>query len=140
MTRSACASRIASLPAIRSSSAPPSGTDLPTGDPEALYDSLFSRVLRLDPELKVFLAHEYKGRGHSLIAQEVAENPHLQQHDRAAFVASSRVRGREHPKSNERERQDRTGRVFDRVERLDEVPDGYRAMSECEAIKVMAEH
>jgi threonine dehydrogenase-like Zn-dependent dehydrogenase len=29
------------------------------------------------------------------------------------------------------------GRVFDRVARLDEVPDGYRAMNEREAIKVM---
>jgi threonine dehydrogenase-like Zn-dependent dehydrogenase len=29
------------------------------------------------------------------------------------------------------------GRVFDRVVRLDEVPDGYRAMNEREAIKVM---
>src|SRR5512143_1255022 len=47
-------------------------TDLPTGDPEALYDSLFNRVLRLGPELQVFPAHEYKGRGHSTIAQELA--------------------------------------------------------------------
>jgi threonine dehydrogenase-like Zn-dependent dehydrogenase len=31
----------------------------------------------------------------------------------------------------------RPGRVFDRVVRLDEVPDGYRAMSDREAIKVM---
>jgi threonine dehydrogenase-like Zn-dependent dehydrogenase len=31
------------------------------------------------------------------------------------------------------------GRVFDRVVRLDEVPDGYRAMNEQEAIKVMVE-
>jgi threonine dehydrogenase-like Zn-dependent dehydrogenase len=29
------------------------------------------------------------------------------------------------------------GRVFDRVGSLDEVPDGYRAMNEREAIKVM---
>ena len=29
------------------------------------------------------------------------------------------------------------GRVFDRVASLDEVPDGYRAMNEREAIKVM---
>ncbi len=61
-------------------------TDLPTGDAEALYDSLFGTVLRLDPALKVFPAHEYKGRGHSTIAQELAENPRLQTHDRAAFV------------------------------------------------------
>jgi threonine dehydrogenase-like Zn-dependent dehydrogenase len=31
------------------------------------------------------------------------------------------------------------GRVFDRVVRLDEVPEGYRAMNEREAIKVMVE-
>jgi threonine dehydrogenase-like Zn-dependent dehydrogenase len=31
------------------------------------------------------------------------------------------------------------GRVFDRVGRLDDVPDGYRAMDEREAIKVMIE-
>src|SRR5207237_5963601 len=31
------------------------------------------------------------------------------------------------------------GRVFDRVMPLDEVPDGYRAMDEREAIKVMVE-
>ena len=31
------------------------------------------------------------------------------------------------------------GRVFDRVARLDEVPDGYRAMNEREAVKVLVE-
>ncbi len=31
------------------------------------------------------------------------------------------------------------GRVFDRVARLDEVPDGYRTMNEREAIKVLIE-
>ena len=61
-------------------------TDLPSGDPEALFESLFKRVLRLDPGLKVFPAHEYQGRSHSTIAQEVAENPRLQRRDRAAFV------------------------------------------------------
>ncbi len=33
-------------------------TDLPGGDPEALFDSLFNRVCRLDPTLKVHPAHE----------------------------------------------------------------------------------
>ncbi len=61
-------------------------TDLPTGDAEALYDSLFGCILRLDPSLKVFPAHDYKGRGHSTIAQELAENPRLQKDDRTAFV------------------------------------------------------
>ena len=31
------------------------------------------------------------------------------------------------------------GRVFDRVVRLDETPDGYRAMNDREAIKVLIE-
>ena len=61
-------------------------TDLPSGDPEALYDSLFNRVLRLDHALKVYPAHEYKGRSHTTIAQELAENPRLRPQDRAAFV------------------------------------------------------
>lgn len=65
-------------------------TDLPTGDPEALYDSLFTRVLRLDPELKVFPAHDYKGRTHSTIGAEAASNPRLAKQDRAAFVAMMR--------------------------------------------------
>jgi rhodanese-related sulfurtransferase len=61
-------------------------TDLPSGDAEALYDSLFGGILRLDPALKVFPAHAYKGQGHSTIAQELAANPRLQKQDRAAFV------------------------------------------------------
>lgn len=61
-------------------------TDLPSGDADALYDSLFTGILRLDPALKVFPAHEYKGRSHSTIAEELAANARLQKRDRAAFV------------------------------------------------------
>jgi glyoxylase-like metal-dependent hydrolase (beta-lactamase superfamily II)/rhodanese-related sulfurtransferase len=61
-------------------------TDLPSGDPEALYDSLFNRLLKLDPALMVYPAHDYKERGHSTLAAEIAENPRLQKKDRAAFV------------------------------------------------------
>lgn len=61
-------------------------TDLPTGDAGALHESLFEGVLRLDPSLKVFPAHEYKGRSHSTIGQELAENPRLQKSDRGAFI------------------------------------------------------
>jgi glyoxylase-like metal-dependent hydrolase (beta-lactamase superfamily II)/rhodanese-related sulfurtransferase len=61
-------------------------TDLPTGDPEQLHDSLFNRLLRLDPALKVHPAHEYKGRSHSTLEQELATNPRLQVRERAAFV------------------------------------------------------
>lgn len=61
-------------------------TDLPSGDPDALYDSLFNRLLTLDPALRVYPAHDYKGRSHSTIGDEIATNPRLQQRDRAAFV------------------------------------------------------
>jgi glyoxylase-like metal-dependent hydrolase (beta-lactamase superfamily II)/rhodanese-related sulfurtransferase len=61
-------------------------TDLPGGDAEALHQSLFEGVLKLDPALKVFPAHEYKGRSHSTIGQELAENPRLQKADRGAFI------------------------------------------------------
>jgi len=61
-------------------------TDLPTGDPHALYESLFEKLLKLPPETLVFPAHDYKGRSHSTIGAEIADNPRLQKVERAAFV------------------------------------------------------
>jgi glyoxylase-like metal-dependent hydrolase (beta-lactamase superfamily II)/rhodanese-related sulfurtransferase len=61
-------------------------TDLPSGDAASLYDSLFNGLLKLDPALKVYPAHEYKGRSHSTIGQELATNPRLQKTDRGAFI------------------------------------------------------
>ncbi len=61
-------------------------TDLPSGDAGCLYDSLFDGLLRLEPTMKVFPAHEYKGRSHSTIGQEIAENPRLQKTERGAFI------------------------------------------------------
>jgi len=66
-------------------------TDLPTGDPNALFDSLFGRVLKLDPALKVFPAHEYKGRSHSTIGAELSDNPRLKKTERAGFVEMMRT-------------------------------------------------
>ena len=65
-------------------------TDLPTGDPEALYDSLFGKLLKLDPELEVYPAHDYKGQQSSTIGAEIAGNPRLQKRDRAEFVEMMR--------------------------------------------------
>ena len=61
-------------------------TDLPTGDPHALFDSLFDRLLKLPPQTLVFPAHDYKGRQSSTIGAELASNPRLQKTERAAFV------------------------------------------------------
>ncbi len=65
-------------------------TDLPTGDPEQLHASLFDKVLKLDPKLAVFPAHEYKGRTASTIGDEAASNPRLQVAERGAFVEMMR--------------------------------------------------
>ncbi len=61
-------------------------TDLPSGDPDQLYDSLFNKLLKLDPALQVYPAHDYKGRSHTTIADELAGNPRLQKRDRAEFT------------------------------------------------------
>ncbi len=65
-------------------------TDLPSGDPDQLYDSLFTKLLTLDPALKVYPAHDYKGRSHTTIADELAGNPRLQKRERAEFTAMMR--------------------------------------------------
>jgi glyoxylase-like metal-dependent hydrolase (beta-lactamase superfamily II) len=61
-------------------------TDLPSGDPHQLFDSLFDGLLKLPPETLVFPAHDYKGRSHTTIGAEIADNPRLQKTERAAFV------------------------------------------------------
>lgn len=66
-------------------------TDLPTGDPDALYDSLFGRLLRLDDALAVYPGHNYKNVPVSTIGEEKANNPRLQKRDRAAFVEQMRA-------------------------------------------------
>ena len=65
-------------------------TDLPTGDPEALHDSLFNHLLRLDPALEVYPAHEYKNRDHTTLGREIEQNPRLQARDRDDFVRMMR--------------------------------------------------
>jgi glyoxylase-like metal-dependent hydrolase (beta-lactamase superfamily II)/rhodanese-related sulfurtransferase len=62
-------------------------TDLPTGDPHALYESLFDKLLKLPGETLVYPGHEYKGRDHTTIAEEIASNPRLQKTNRTEFVA-----------------------------------------------------
>ncbi len=61
-------------------------TDLPSGDPHALHESLFGKLLKLPPETLVFPAHDYKGRSCSTIGAEIEGNPRLQKTERADFV------------------------------------------------------
>jgi glyoxylase-like metal-dependent hydrolase (beta-lactamase superfamily II)/rhodanese-related sulfurtransferase len=66
-------------------------TDLPSGDPEALYESLFGKLLLLDETLAVYPAHDYKNTPVTTIGQEKADNPRLQKRDLAAFVEQMRA-------------------------------------------------
>ncbi len=66
-------------------------TDLPTGDPEQLYDSLFNKLLKLDQGLRIYPAHDYKGHTCSTIEEEKRSNPRLQKTNREEFVAMMRA-------------------------------------------------
>jgi glyoxylase-like metal-dependent hydrolase (beta-lactamase superfamily II) len=61
-------------------------TDLPTGDPDALHESLFGRILRLDGALEVHPAHNYRDLPPTTLDEQKATNPRLQTRERAAFV------------------------------------------------------
>jgi glyoxylase-like metal-dependent hydrolase (beta-lactamase superfamily II) len=65
-------------------------TDLPTGDASALFDSLFGKLLQLDGDLRVFPAHDYKGRESTTIADERRDNARLQKTERGEFVTLMR--------------------------------------------------
>lgn len=73
-------------------------TDLPSGDPSQLYDSLFGRLLTLSPELKVFPGHDYHGKHSSTLGQEIAANPRLQKKERADFIEQMRALDLEMPR------------------------------------------
>ncbi len=66
-------------------------TDLPTGDPEALYDSLFNKILKLDPKMRIYPAHDYKGHSCSTLDVETSSNPRLQKRERTEFVEMMRA-------------------------------------------------
>ncbi len=66
-------------------------TDLPSGDPDMLYDSLFDGLLRLAPDVTVYPAHDYKNRESSTIGAEIDGNPRLAHKERASFVELMRT-------------------------------------------------
>ena len=61
-------------------------TDLPTGDPEALWDSLFHHLLQLDDSLRVHPAHDYKNAAPTTLGEQKVSNPRLQKRERVEFV------------------------------------------------------
>jgi sulfur dioxygenase len=53
-------------------------TDFQNGSSEALYDSLFNKLLKLPDQTTVFPGHDYKGWTQSTILEERQSNPRLQ--------------------------------------------------------------
>lgn len=61
-------------------------TDLPTGNAEQLYDSLFNKLLLLPRDTRVYPAHIYSQREYSTIGEELDNNPRLQKKSKPEFV------------------------------------------------------
>lgn len=61
-------------------------TDLPGGDPSAMYDSLLGRVVKLEDALVVLPGHDYGVTPTSTIGREKQENYVLQPRTREQFV------------------------------------------------------
>lgn len=61
-------------------------TDLPGGDPSAMYDSLLGRIVKLDDGLVVLPGHDYGVTPTSTIGREKRENYVLQPRTRAEFL------------------------------------------------------
>lgn len=61
-------------------------TDLPGGDPGALYDSLFQKVVHLDDATVVLPGHDYGSTPTSTIGREKAENYVLKPRTKAEFI------------------------------------------------------
>ncbi len=61
-------------------------TDLPGGDPSAMYDSLLGRLVKLDDGLVVLPGHDYGVTPTSTIGREKAENHTLRPRTREEFV------------------------------------------------------
>jgi glyoxylase-like metal-dependent hydrolase (beta-lactamase superfamily II)/rhodanese-related sulfurtransferase len=65
-------------------------TDLPTGDPEALFESLTRHLFAQDPALLVFPAHNYKAAPPTTLAEQKATNPRIAGLAQAEFSARMR--------------------------------------------------
>lgn len=61
-------------------------TDLPGGDADKLYDSLFGKLMKLDDSIEVYPGHDYGSKPHSTIGYERANNYVLKPRTREEFI------------------------------------------------------
>jgi glyoxylase-like metal-dependent hydrolase (beta-lactamase superfamily II) len=62
-------------------------TDLPSGNPEELYDSLFEKLLKLGDDVEIYPGHDYGQRPSSTIGVERLSNYPLTLKSKEAFLA-----------------------------------------------------
>lgn len=67
-------------------------TDLPTGDPGTLHDSLFNHLLKLPAELMVYPAHNYAQAPSTSLGEQRQSNPRLADTDRDHFIAQAKAK------------------------------------------------
>jgi glyoxylase-like metal-dependent hydrolase (beta-lactamase superfamily II) len=61
-------------------------TDLPSGSASDLYDSLFSKLMKLDDNVEVYPGHDYGRKPHSTIGEEKRTNYTLEKRTKEEFV------------------------------------------------------
>ena len=61
-------------------------TDLPGGNPESMYDSLFHKLMKLDDDVEVYPGHDYGRKPHSTIGEERKTNYVLETRALEEFV------------------------------------------------------
>lgn len=61
-------------------------TDLPGGNPESLYNSLFGKLMKLDDDVEVYPGHDYGPKPHSTIGVERKTNYVLEKRTLKEFV------------------------------------------------------
>ena len=61
-------------------------TDLPGGNVDKMYDSLYNRIINLDKSLTVFPGHDYGSSPTSTIQDEINNNPILNFKSKESFM------------------------------------------------------
>ena len=62
-------------------------TDMPGGDSESMYDSLFTKLMRLEDDVKVYPGHDYGSKPYSTIGEERVSNYTLKPRSLGEFVS-----------------------------------------------------
>ena len=60
--------------------------DLPGGNVDKMYDSLYNRIINLDKSLRVFPGHDYGSSPTSTIQDEIKNNPILNFKSKESFM------------------------------------------------------